>query len=462
MQIWSSIHSKLNEKKLKKYEKNYKLMKDAEALKEDPLIRYERECKRLTNLNRRMEQENDDLANEYIDSKIALSKQLEELRDEHELMKNEFVKYKTDTQNQINESTDTNKKLLIELEQLKLLWRKQSDKYESELERNNVIISEYKQICNKLSNKIEKWSNFKRRYEARGRKMNLCIACAEANKIDEEENRKDTDKNGLTSMVTGTASVPKSTSNTSASSNDDAENVDDDNFDELDVEEVDVATTAAAELGEANNNGAANSTQQSPTSVSSINESDSKFPTYTNKEQQNLNKIKSLEMELARIKLELVDAQCKNQEYDHKLKGILSGSAAVSISNTNGNGILAGVNYSSSSLNKESNSINSSSNNLRSMSSTSQNSLDTTTIASATVNSGANGGAANGTRYTSKQMTPASISSNQNVSNANANNWFSKTITQFKEATNQVVQKAQKVKMSSTTSLATNEDLNSN
>lgn len=162
MLIWTNLHSKLNDKKLKKLEKNYKLMKEAEALKEDPSLRYEKECKRLTQLNRRLEQENDDLANEYIDAKIALSKQIEDLKDNYEIAKNELVRYKTDYQNKLNENLDTNKKLMSELEQIKELWRKQAEKYESELERNNIIISEYKNICNSLSSKVEKWASFKK------------------------------------------------------------------------------------------------------------------------------------------------------------------------------------------------------------------------------------------------------------------------------------------------------------
>ena len=133
-------------------------MKEAEELKENPLIRYERECKRLNTIVRRLEQENDDLANEYIESKINLSKQLEEHKDDYELVKNELFKYKTDYQNKLNETNDTNKKLTSELDQVKQLWRKQSEKYENELERNNIIIAEYKNICNTLSNKEKKKS----------------------------------------------------------------------------------------------------------------------------------------------------------------------------------------------------------------------------------------------------------------------------------------------------------------
>lgn len=154
MNVWASLHGKLTDKRLKKYEKIYLVRKEEEALKQDPLIRYERECKQLTQLVRRLEQENDDLANEYIDAKIALSKQLEDLRDDYEVVKNELIKYKTDYQNRINESNDTNKRLMSELEQIKKMWRKESERYQSELERTNIIISEYKHICNTLSGKV--------------------------------------------------------------------------------------------------------------------------------------------------------------------------------------------------------------------------------------------------------------------------------------------------------------------
>lgn len=154
MNVWSSLHGKLSERRVKKYEKIYAARKEEEALKQDPLIRYERECKQLTTLVRRLEQENDDLANEYIDAKIALSKQLEDMRDDYDVIKGELVRYKTDYQNRLNEVNDTNRRLMSELEQIKSMWRKESERYQSELERTNIIISEYKYICNTLSGKV--------------------------------------------------------------------------------------------------------------------------------------------------------------------------------------------------------------------------------------------------------------------------------------------------------------------
>ena len=63
-------------------------MKEAEAQKEDPLRRYEKEMRRLNALVRRLEQENDDLANEYIDYKVSAAKQIDELRDDYEVRSN--------------------------------------------------------------------------------------------------------------------------------------------------------------------------------------------------------------------------------------------------------------------------------------------------------------------------------------------------------------------------------------
>ena len=153
MHIWTNLNTKITDKKLKKYEKNYRLVRAAEELKEEPAIRFERQCKKLNSTLRRLEQENDDLATEYIDSKLSLSKQLDEYKDGYEVARTELTKHKTDYQNKLNDSVDTNRKLMSELEQLKKIWRRQSEKYEGELERN-AIITEYKQICNTLSNKV--------------------------------------------------------------------------------------------------------------------------------------------------------------------------------------------------------------------------------------------------------------------------------------------------------------------
>lgn len=370
MQIWSPLHAKLTEKKLKKFEKNYKIMKDAEALKEDPAIRFEKEAKKLTQTMRRLEQENDDIANEYIDTKITLSKQLEDTKDDFEMVKSELIKYKTDYQNKLNESLDTNKKLMSELDQVKQLWRKQADKYETQLERNGVIINEYKQICNTLSNKIEKWTYFKKKYKSRSTKLNLCEKCAELNKLEEDN------------------------LNASLSTIDN----EDDHQQQTDIEKSSksISTSSSTSLESNDSEGKAVDTSSDQIGENNI------F-----KDQQ-LSKIKNLELELARVKLELVDAQCKNQEFDHKLKGM---------NNTN-----------SSNMSKE-NIATSPNHSARSNSTVSQASNYFDSQMSASVSSLSKHGSVAGSN--------GSLYSNQ----ANTNNWLSKTFTHFKEATNQVVQK---------------------
>lgn len=428
IQIWVPIHAKLTDKKLKKLEKNYKQMKEAEALK-DPLVRYEKECKDLTTLVRRLEQENDDLANEYIDNKMALTKQVDELRDENEQMRSELARYKADFQNKMAESNDTNKKLMGELDQIKQLWRKHSDKYESELERNTVIISEYKQICNTLSGKVEKWSNFRKRYEARAKRLNLCDTCTQNNKIENETTATESAEPPLTASESANelSTVPESATTKS-------------NTDSADDRSSSSLTSSSESL---NSDGTRNKRTKKKTKSKSeleeydiINSStDGVIPTSTtgggNKE-----KIKFLELELARVKLELVDAQCKNQELDHKLKNINNSSSSTngglnSTSNSNTN--LSGMNNAASS---------SSTVGLRS------NSQSSASESQFNISSSSVGGKGQANHAATSSNLVSSLSlGNAATGGANSNNWLSKTFTQFKEATNQVVQKAQKVKI---------------
>ena len=123
-----------------------------------------------------------------------------------------------------------------------------------------------------------------------------------------------------------------------------------------------------------------------------------------------LTKIKNLELELARVKLELVDAQCKNQELDHSIKSLKNGDISASTVPNNVNSKhsdqLGIMSSSTSSLNQNTPSM------------------------------------ANSPTQTATNLNGSNNSINNNT---NGNNWLSKTFTQFKQATNQVVQKAQKV-----------------
>ena len=212
--------------------------------------------------------------------------------------------------------------------------------------------------CILFCEKVEKWTNFKKKYEARNKKLNLCELCLENNKTEIEsdmntpiDNNSSSEMNALTKSFSSESSAsPQSTFN--------------DNID----------------------------TEKSEESLESTD------------------RIKHLELELARVKLELVDAQCKNQEFDHIIKGLESSSSNNSI------------------LRMTRNSIDQ----------TPESQMSSSTM-SLTKNNSSNG----------------SINSSVGIqqSNNGSNSWLSKTFTQFKEAKNQVVQKAQKVKIPSTSEL---------
>lgn len=432
MQIWTSLHPKITEKKLKKYEKIYQTRKEEELLKQDPLVRYEKECRQLTNTVRRLEQENDDLANEYIDAKISMSKQLEDTKDDYEFVKTELIKYKTDFQNKLNESNDTNKRLMNELEQIKKLWRKESEKYQAELERNNIIINEYKQICNTLSNKVEKWNSFKKKHDAKLKRMNLCETCLKNNQpidinasesgeqqkqpvntnTDAAENSPDKENDKENSTITDTSerNVSRQRSSSLTSSDDDDGSFVDLNIDDsgsvgrLDLNSDSYATT--------------NGVRSRMVNLEQLT-----------REQEQMNKIKSLELELARVKLELVDAQCKNQEYDHKLKNALHGQSNV-------------ADYSLSSSSSASSSTKRSP--LESTSTLSQDSITNENQPATSLSQTSLNNSSNNTITAAKSNNQPSSANNSPLNslnnNTNSNNWLSKTISQF----NQVVQKAQK------------------
>ena len=59
------------------YEKDYFAMKDAERAAEDPLIRLERENKKLQSEKLRLEMENEYLARELVNSKIEMRKDID-------------------------------------------------------------------------------------------------------------------------------------------------------------------------------------------------------------------------------------------------------------------------------------------------------------------------------------------------------------------------------------------------
>jgi predicted nucleic acid-binding Zn-ribbon protein len=77
------LFPQIDRKRLRKLEKEYQAMKEAEAALEDPVARLEKDNKRLQETNLRLEQENDTLAQELVASKIALRQEMDKVSKFH-------------------------------------------------------------------------------------------------------------------------------------------------------------------------------------------------------------------------------------------------------------------------------------------------------------------------------------------------------------------------------------------
>uniref|UniRef100_A0A3P8QY67 RAB GTPase activating protein 1 n=1 Tax=Astatotilapia calliptera TaxID=8154 RepID=A0A3P8QY67_ASTCA len=152
MELACSMKVSLNQKKLKKYEKEYHTIREQQEQQEAPIERYERENRRLQEANMRLEQENDDLAHELVSSKIALRKDLDNAEEKADALNKELLL----TKQKLIESEDEKRRLEEESAQLKEMCRRELDKSESEIKKNGSIIGEYKQICSQLSERLEK------------------------------------------------------------------------------------------------------------------------------------------------------------------------------------------------------------------------------------------------------------------------------------------------------------------
>jgi len=150
--------SSINLKKLPKYAKNYESLKQKERLMENPILRLQRENAKLTENNLRLEQENDDLARDLVASKIQLRSQLDILEDKTETLNRALTYSRQDCQsylNTISDMEDERSRLQIEVNQLKEVCRRELNRAESELARDNLIISDYKKICSNMSKRLD-------------------------------------------------------------------------------------------------------------------------------------------------------------------------------------------------------------------------------------------------------------------------------------------------------------------
>merc|ERR1719510_1336185 len=139
-------------KKMSKYQKEWLAIKEAERQREDPVVRLERENKKLLSDNLRLDTENDDLARELLTSKIEMRKDIDEIEDTKEFYEKELET----TKSQLAEAIDEKSRLATETEMLKSLLKREVDKLDADVASKNQVISEYKTICSQLSAKLEK------------------------------------------------------------------------------------------------------------------------------------------------------------------------------------------------------------------------------------------------------------------------------------------------------------------
>merc|ERR1719412_3435952 len=106
-------------KRLSKYEKEWLAIKEAERQREDPVIRLERENKKLLADNMRLDTENDNLARELVNSKIEMRKDIDAIEDKKDFFEKELEGCKS----LLHEAVEERKRLEGETEQLKQLVR---------------------------------------------------------------------------------------------------------------------------------------------------------------------------------------------------------------------------------------------------------------------------------------------------------------------------------------------------
>lgn len=185
---------KINVKKSKKYEKDYRAWLERNKKEFNPLEHLEAEKKRLMLTCIRLEQENDDLSQELLStckSKIKLQSALDVAEDKAETLNGLLL----NTRSQMVDVEEEKSRLLEEAKNLKEMCRKQNDTFETENRNNRKIIEEYKQICKNYQSKFEaECERSIREMELIKEKLKSCDNCA--NYIAEL-----TEKNGVNDNV---------------------------------------------------------------------------------------------------------------------------------------------------------------------------------------------------------------------------------------------------------------------
>lgn len=263
-------------KKLKKHAKNYEAVKAKERSLENPISRLMRENTKLTKNNLRLEQENDDLARDLVASKIQLRAQLDVLEERVEVQNQALATSHLECLNQastISDMEDEKVRLEVEVGQLKEVCRRELSRAETELLRNSTIVLDYKNICSKLSKRLDQQlESFKKFIDS-----TQDVLC----------DNEDCKERSCFRMFKSNAED----------------------------------YMASLEDGQSTNSQAILKTPQASPKTRTVEVSSSMTSTPSSdvKVQQLNTRINDLEVELARTKLALVEAECKCQQLSHDL-----------------------------------------------------------------------------------------------------------------------------------------------
>ncbi len=147
-----SVACAIKLKKLKKYEKEYLAARAAERAREDPVVRLERENKKLLADNMRLDTENDNLASQLVNGRIEMRREIDRVEDARDILEKDAVQCKA----LLDEALEEKRRLEGETEQLKALLKREVDKLDTELATRNNVIIEYKAAMAALTDKLER------------------------------------------------------------------------------------------------------------------------------------------------------------------------------------------------------------------------------------------------------------------------------------------------------------------
>lgn len=284
--------SEISLKKLKKHAKNYEVIKQKEKLLEHPVARLQRENAKLTENNLRLEQENDDLARDLVASKIQLRAQMDVLEDKAETLNRALLTSHQDCQSYlttISDMEDEKVRLEVEVNQLKEVCRRELHRAESESARDNNIISEYKTICSQLS----------KRLDVQIEQINKFVESIKDSLLDNENCKERLCHQIFQSKVENLLDNLKNSQNIEQSG-------EESNNDSTDK------SSPQSQRGR-------DSSTSKPVGAYLKSTTDSQSSSSESKIQSLTNHIDELEVELARTKLALVEAECKCQQLTHDL-----------------------------------------------------------------------------------------------------------------------------------------------